>query len=535
MAIAACTGHVSPAFTPNASPGPAIVDGQIVSDFPRILVSIPWGQPIENIARFNAVMGGWSYAGAFEEVRAANPNILIFEATSGCEMGFDPDQPASNATIRSMPPEWFLTQVGSELAAPVDATTTTFEVEATTITDGDETVDLFVVGDALLVDTESVLVTAVDRDARLLTVERGYVRPASPHPAGTRIAAHVMTWPNSWIMNVSTLSPKAIGPGSPGEETFAEYNARVGVDLVHGSNADGLFIDRTDPRVSDVLWYNNIRTIDPDQSNVVPTDYAELDRAWGEGLRVYERLLRDGVGDDTILYANRGMPNLDLLNGYHAENFPRADGTTYGDVPWTEVMFGETGYFAWLEGAQEPRFTVIQTYQDDLTPHSTGGSAEVGALQEGATCTDPGYEPDYRAMRFGLTTTLLGDGYFDFEWSTYAQSWRCLFWFDEYDNAGQSTGYLGQPLGDAYQPLAQEATPRPATEGPLLDSVQVWRRDFEGGTVLVNASACTQTIPLDGRFQRIAGTQDPKVNDGSIVTAVTLPPLDGIILIRLTD
>ena len=61
----------------------------------------------------------------------------------------------------------------------------------------------------------------------------------------------------------------------------------------------------------------------------------------------------------------------------------------------------------------------------------------------------------------------------------------------------------------------------------------VWRRDYAGGVALVNATASEQTIPLGGTFRKIAGTQAPDVNDGSLVTEVTLPFHDGIVLLRL--
>ncbi|MBN2177537.1 MAG: carbohydrate binding domain-containing protein [Demequinaceae bacterium] len=674
VTLSSCSGEPDLAFTPDASPGPAIVDGHIVLDFPRLLASIPWGQPTDDIARFDAVQGGWSYPGAVDEVKAVNPHILIFEATSGCEIEFDPDAPYGSAPVHQIPPEWFLTQVGSTLAEPVDATTTTFVVEKMTATADGQTVQLFAPGDAILIDTETALVLTVDEDAKSLTVQRGYVRPASDHPAGTRVAAHVHSWPGSWTMNISTLAPLGQATTSTEDESYAEYNARVGIALVGSGSFDGLFLDRTDASVAFMLNFPNIRSLDLDQSNTLVTDYAAYEEAWGEGIRVYETALREGLGDDVILYVNRGMANLDLLNGHHHEAFPMADGTTYGGTTWPQVMFGDGGYFTWLNGAREPRFVVIQTYADESIPPPALDTGGLETMQAASDCLDPGYEPDYRLMRFGLTTTLLGDGFFTFDWSTYAQSWRCMFWFDEYDNAGAGRGYLGQPLGDAFQPLADTerrgallvedfedgiagwgawadtaegygvATAvdtgvsgagslrvdttgwggvnwRSAVSSPTVDvsgdtqytvelwakadaphrvqlviqqseapwgenaslgwidvsetwsrhevtgttafadptanltlrvggvegslwlddltlaegSDHVWRRDFEGGVVLVNATGDEVTIPLGERFRKIEGSQDPEVNDGSIVTEVTLGPLDGIILLRLSD
>ena len=72
-----------------------------------------------------------------------------------------------------------------------------------------------------------------------------------------------------------------------------------------------------------------------------------------------------------------------------------------------------------------------------------------------------------------------------------------------------------------------------------LDSVylfrgnaNVFRRDFERGVVLANATPETRTIAVGSGLRRIRGTQDPAVNDGQDVTSVTLAPYDGILLVR---
>ena len=62
----------------------------------------------------------------------------------------------------------------------------------------------------------------------------------------------------------------------------------------------------------------------------------------------------------------------------------------------------------------------------------------------------------------------------------------------------------------------------------------VWRRDFQGGVSLVNASTSRVTVPLDGVLRKINGTQAPAINDGSLVARVTLRPRDGLILLRPT-
>lgn len=72
----------------------------------------------------------------------------------------------------------------------------------------------------------------------------------------------------------------------------------------------------------------------------------------------------------------------------------------------------------------------------------------------------------------------------------------------------------------------------------FLDSVylfegnaNVFRRDFDNGIVVVNATPSTRTVSLGGTFHRINGQQD-STNNGATISNVTLPPHESAILIR---
>jgi len=123
---------------------------------------------------------------------------------------------------------------------------------------------------------------------------------------------------------------------------------------------------------------------------------------------------------------------------------------------------------------------------------------------------------NYQKMRFGLASTLLGPGYFSFDHGdkSHAQLW----WYDEYEQN------LGSPEGDPYNLLdKKDSTIKPG----------LWRRDFENGAVLVNSTDREQSYYFQKEiFQKIQGTQDRKVNDGSRVNWVKLDPKDGIILLK---
>jgi len=643
----------------------------IISDFPRLGMwwPDPWEQPLEQIARYDwVILGDWA-SEFITPLRALNPNILLLNSTNACELSFNPDphaEPWENVEVLDIPPEWFLTQVGSTLTKPVDKTATRFHVAEVTASDGSNLYDLFIVNDTVLIEGETVLVKKVNPVKKVLTVQRGYVRPATTHKAGTRLAAHITFWPKSWLFNVSIMCPTAVVNSSSGSEIWAEYNARKAIELVNRAQWDGILLDRSDPNESWLINNSTARTIDPDQSNTLLTDYAEFDKAWNEGLRCYESILREAIGPNKIIFVNWGMANYDLLNGNNFEGFPMDDGTAYG-TPWQSMVFGpaENGsYFEWMENAQDPNLTMIETYEDDSGPDPLYSG------EYDNPCDDPDFVPNYRKMRFGLATALLNNGFFSYEINTNGHGSLCLLWFDEYDNAGAGRGYLGRPLGPSFQVAPPLTTPNLLGDSTFEDSLgnwslwageghaatisldkstsaqgnssvrvdisesagifwavsfsvsplnvfygteytisfwakadtpksiaawvqqeappwhdyiwygeiplttdwqeyelsgtasgddptagfyfglgkeigvvwfddvrlqvgsrQVWRRDFSKGLILINATAAPRTIPLDGTFQKIDGSQVPEINDGSLVTQVTLQPMDGLILL----
>jgi hypothetical protein len=122
-----------------------------------------------------------------------------------------------------------------------------------------------------------------------------------------------------------------------------------------------------------------------------------------------------------------------------------------------------------------------------------------------------GAATDYKAMRYGLASCLLDNGYYAF--SDKAKGYSGVTWFDEYDSR------LGQ------------AVMAPATTAWQKG---VYRRDFENGIALVNPKGNGPVeITLEEDFRRIAGKQDPIVNNGALTRKVVLQDRDGIILKRV--
>ncbi len=64
--------------------------------------------------------------------------------------------------------------------------------------------------------------------------------------------------------------------------------------------------------------------------------------------------------------------------------------------------------------------------------------------------------------------------------------------------------------------------------------INVYRRDFERGIVLVNPNAAPLPVLLEQSYRKILGTRDP-LNDGSSFTQTEIPPWDALFLIRASS
>ncbi len=117
---------------------------------------------------------------------------------------------------------------------------------------------------------------------------------------------------------------------------------------------------------------------------------------------------------------------------------------------------------------------------------------------------------DYQAMRYGLASCLMDNGYYSFNDLAH-QNYR-VPWFDEFD--AKLGAAVSQPATTAWQ------------NG-------VYRRDFANGIALVNPKGNgAKEVTLEADFVRIKGTQDTGVNNGQTVRKLTLKDRDGIILMR---
>ena len=93
--------------------------------------------------------------------------------------------------------------------------------------------------------------------------------------------------------------------------------------------------------------------------------------------------------------------------------------------------------------------------------------------------------------------------------------------------------YSTVPLFDEYdQKLGRAISPPPTAAWKS----GIYRRDFENGIVLVNPRGNgAVTVDLEKEYKRIAGNQDPAVNNGQTTKRVSLKDRDGLVLLNLSS
>lgn len=124
-----------------------------------------------------------------------------------------------------------------------------------------------------------------------------------------------------------------------------------------------------------------------------------------------------------------------------------------------------------------------------------------------------GGSSDFKLLRFALGSCLLDNGYFSYSANDGAGTYGGVAWFDEYDVD------LGVPI---------DPPPRRPWRG------SVYRRAFTNGLVLVNSGSVSERLRVESGYRRIAGRQDPAINNGSEVDEITLAGRDGLVLLRVT-
>ena len=283
----------------------------------------------------------------------------------------------------------------------------------------------------------------------------------------------ISNWPGTVMVNV-TLNAPVVG----GLQWNAYLPTFVHEHVMSTGLWNGIFYDNVWP---DISWMNG-GNIDLDGNGIAESG-SVLDQAWADGMSSLLAYSRRLEGNDAIIIGNGGGRYYTSMNGRLMEEFPSVE-----EGGWTGGM---EKYIDVMKRGASPSLVVINTK------------------------SSTGLVTDERAMRFGLASTLMDNGFFSFDAGVFSHAE--IWWYDEYGVA------LGKPVGK-----------RQNLKKPSSTTIEagVWRRDFENGIVLLNSTDRTQTIRLADAYEEITTTQEPTTNDGNIVTSATLAPYDAILLLR---
>jgi len=294
---------------------------------------------------------------------------------------------------------------------------------------------------------------------------------------------------DGWWLRSTEGAPISVWPGTQALSATTGWSAYLTGyvhDRVLGTGYwDGIFYDEVS---GDISWVNG-GNVDLDRDGVRDGARA-ADDAWKAGMVSLLAAARRLDPDKVFVINGSSTPEFQaLVNGRMFESFP-TPWEANGD--WYEIM---------------RRYTVTQTQV--ARPEMFVVNANTG---------NTGNLADYRKVRFSVASTLLGNGYFSFDYGD--QDHGQLWWYDEYDAA------LGKPAGS---PKNLDAPADPTWKGG------VWQRDYANGVALVNPTGSARTVTFSSEYEKLRGAQDPRVNDGSIVSQVTIPARDGLIMLRPLD
>ncbi len=279
----------------------------------------------------------------------------------------------------------------------------------------------------------------------------------------------------SWWSGAELMNATDEGPTAHGVRWADVLPAFVHDEMMSTGLWDGVFLDGA---YSDITWFFG-PSIDPDGDGVAASS-DKINAAWQAGMSRLLRNMRRAVGARGLILVNSSTIYHSLVNGVLIENFPR-----YGwEGSQTEMLHAERVNVA-------PSLTAYNTNTEDReTPD------------------------DYRLMRYGLTSAMLGDGFFSFDAGPthHARTW----WYDEYDAS------LGRPTG---APRRLDSARKDVAPG-------VWIREFERGAVVVNSTTGTRRVTLPATYELLFGDQDPAANTGERIRTFDLPAEDGRVLVR---
>ncbi|MBI4267848.1 MAG: hypothetical protein HY662_03580 [Chloroflexi bacterium] len=263
---------------------------------------------------------------------------------------------------------------------------------------------------------------------------------------------------------------------------WPNYLANFVKDKVMSSGLfDGVFYDNV---FEGSKKFASARNVDIDNDGVADSPTV-VQQGWQQGMTKLLKITRDLLGPEAIIFGNPGSEwfanstYYDYANGHLQEN-------ALGTSAYSSHDFGKV-WEIYQRNMQRPappsRIHIISVDTNNRPNDRENPQLSTADLQK---------------LRYGLTITLLDDGYYNF--TVGDVSYGTLWWFPEYDiNLGSAKG-KAQKQSDG-----------------------TWTREFQNGMVVVNPTTSASTISFDTTYQDVS-----KGNKG---TSFTIQPQDGGIFI----
>ena len=278
------------------------------------------------------------------------------------------------------------------------------------------------------------------------------------------------TWPTIKIVDV----------GSGWKSYLPDF---VKNEVLSNNGWDGIFYDMVSLNLN---WLNNGDIVIANQNLNGEVDMAAVNQYWTKSMNELLASTKSKIGSLPL------VANLDIAgacqsktDGEMMENFPAK---WLGGDGWSKLMN------VYLKNNNEYYTYIINSNSDNLNG-----------------------QDNYRKMRFGLTSALLGDGYFSYDQGD--QNHGQVWWYDEFNVK------LGRAESKAYNLLDMD-------DGTI--EAGLWRRDFENGIVINNSTSVEQTYVFSKEeFEKIKGVQDVTVNNGQKINWFKLAPNDGLVILKI--
>lgn len=470
----------------------------------------------------------------FKEISLINPEQINLKPLSPSErqlflVDWETEKLFPNPEIVKLPSDFFLLQSGALLTASVDESTTTLKLDR--MTDSANQPLFHLGGEVAIGKYESAKIISINWESNSIEVERGYVRAATEHNKGEKVASHIRFWPGSWVMNVTDACPKVKieGINEPVNYIGYYFNLIIGnLNSIYYRSSDnynyistnidydGFIIDRFEDKESWLKWVNGDHEIELDlYHDFRAVSAEEFDASWKKGTDQLYHLLREKYTNAIII---RNNPLTDAAGYYDGQVYETNGWKSPSNSWWEQLVvrrdlteyYAQMPYLNWFNlNTDYNPLVLFEVYEDEGGPDKNSNGVYMNPM------LNENFVPNYKRMRFSLTTALLGDGYYSYEINTNGHGSLGLMWFDEYDNVGEGTGYLGFPV-----------------EKPQKLETGAYVRYFDKGMVVVNPTDATVQVSLPINYRKINGKQDPEVNTGELLDVVVVAPFDGIILLK---